>query len=87
MPYGSWNAPQTFQSFKDQVLRGLNSVFVCIDNFLIASKDKHGHLQYLRSVFERSQEYDFPTTASSAYLVLHLSNSLGITLTVKIFYG
>ena len=37
MPFGLRNAAQTFQRFMDQVLHGLTSVYVYIDDVLIAS--------------------------------------------------
>lgn len=37
MPYGLRNSAQTFQRFIDQILRGLDFVFVYIDDILVAS--------------------------------------------------
>ena len=53
MPFGLRNAAQTFQRFMDHVLRGLDFVFVYIDDILIASTDIEEHLSHLRLVFER----------------------------------
>ena len=53
MPFGLRNAAQTFQRFMDQVLRGIPSVYVYIDDVLIASATPEQHLQDLRTVFER----------------------------------
>ena len=45
--------PHTFQRFMDQVLRGIQSAYVYIDDILIASPTPAQHLKDLRSVFER----------------------------------
>ena len=39
MPFGLWNAAQTFQGFMDQVLHGSTFVYNYIDDLLITSKD------------------------------------------------
>ena len=53
MPFGLRNAAQTFQWFMDQVIRGVPSTYVYIDDVLIASATPEEHLQDLRTVFER----------------------------------
>ena len=53
MPFGLRNAAQTFQRFMDQVLHGLPSVYVYIDDVLVATATTKQHLKDLRAVFER----------------------------------
>ena len=53
MPFGLRNAAQTFQRFMDQVLRGIPSAYVYIDDVLVASPTPEQHLKDLRMVFER----------------------------------
>lgn len=53
LPFGLWNAAQSFQRFMNQVLQGLNSVFCYIDDMLIVSPSLVEHKQYLQDVFER----------------------------------
>ena len=53
MPFGLRNAAQTFQRFMDQVLRGVPSAYVYIDDVLIASPTPEQHLEDLRTVFQR----------------------------------
>nr|CDS25518.1 gag pol polyprotein [Hymenolepis microstoma] len=58
MPFGLRTAAQTVQHFMDQVFRGLDFVFTCIDDVLIASSNPDQHKQRLRQVFERLQQYE-----------------------------
>ncbi len=53
MPFDQRNASQTFQRFIDSVIRGLDFVFVYIDDVLIASADESEHLSHLETIFER----------------------------------
>lgn len=53
MPFGLRNSAQTFQRFIHQVLRGLDYVYIYIDDILIVSETKEEHEKYLREVFER----------------------------------
>ncbi|CAH8533321.1 unnamed protein product [Dicrocoelium dendriticum] len=57
MPFGLRNAAQSFQRFMDQVLRGLDFVYVYIDDVLIASATPDEHLSHLRMVFERFESH------------------------------
>ncbi|CAH8609818.1 unnamed protein product [Dicrocoelium dendriticum] len=57
MPFGLRNAAQSFQRFMDQVLRGLDFVYVYIDDVLIASATPDEHLSHLRMVFERFENH------------------------------
>lgn len=57
MPFGLRNAGQTFQRFMDEVFRGLDFVFVYIDDILIGSADKNEHKCHLRQVFQRLAHY------------------------------
>lgn len=57
MPFGLRNAAQTFQRFMDQVLRGLNFVFVYIDDVLVASTSLEQHKHHLELIFDRFQSF------------------------------
>ena len=57
MSFGLKNAAQTFQRFIDQVLQGLHFTYVYINDVLIASHSPEEHLQHLRTVFHRLQQY------------------------------
>lgn len=57
MPYGLRNSAQTFQRFVDQILQGLDLVFVYIDDILIASNTLTEHENHLRIVFNRLEKH------------------------------
>nr|VZI50842.1 unnamed protein product [Spirometra erinaceieuropaei] len=57
MPFGLRNATQNFQRFIDQVLRGLDFVYACIDDLLVASSDAAEHEIHLRQLFERPDSF------------------------------
>ena len=57
MPFGLRNAAQTFQRFMDEVTRGLDFVFVYIDDILIASTNALEHEVNLRLLFNRFRKY------------------------------
>lgn len=57
MPFGLRNAGQTFQRFMHQVTKGLDFVFVYIDDVLIFSHSLDEHLNHLSILFERLREF------------------------------
>lgn len=57
MPFGLRNSAQSFQRLMDEILRGLDFVFVYIDDVLIASHTSQQHMEHFRIVFNRFREY------------------------------
>ena len=92
MPFGLRNAAQTFQRFIDHVLRGLHFTYAYIDDVLIASNTATEHLDHLRQVFERFEQYGIIINSSKSELGVakltflgHRVNQYGITpLTDKV---
>ena len=60
MPFGLNNAPSTFMLFMNKVFDGLinKNMNVYIDDIIVYSKTFNEHLEHLRAVFERLDEYD-----------------------------
>ena len=56
MPFGLKNAAQAFQRLMDTVCRGLERVFVYIDDILVASSNPVQHLQDLETLFKRFKQ-------------------------------
>ena len=56
-PFGLRNSGQTFQRFIDHVRRGLDFVFLYMDDLLVASPDHPTHKKHLRIFFTRLAEY------------------------------
>ena len=57
MPFGLTNAGQTFQRLMDRFGAGMDFVFIYLDDILIASLDEATHLQHVRAVLSRLQEF------------------------------
>ena len=56
-PFGLRNSGQTFQRFIDHVMRGLDFVFVYLDDLLVTSPDHHTYKKPLRTLFTHLAEY------------------------------
>ena len=57
MSFGLRNSAQTCQRFMNEVLNGLDFLYVYIDDVLIASTSDEEHKEHLRQVFERFKRY------------------------------
>ncbi|XP_068239311.1 uncharacterized protein [Palaemon carinicauda] len=66
LPFGMTNAPATFQRMVHEVTRGLEGVYVYLDDIIIASISWDEHLKILRELFKRLLE---------ANLVINLAKS------------
>ena len=56
-------AAQTFQRFIDQVVHDLDCCFVYLDDVLIFSDNERQHLNDLKTVFKRFNEYGIALNA------------------------
>ena len=56
-PFGLRNSWQTFQHFIDHVTRGLDFVFVYLDDLLVTSPDHQTHKKQLKILFKHLAEY------------------------------
>ncbi len=68
LPFGLRNAAQTFQRLIDQVLHGLEFVYVYIDDVLIASADQTQHQVHLRQVFSHFEQHGIIVNAAKCVL-------------------
>ena len=77
MPFGLRNAAQTFQRFIDHVLHGLDFAYTYIDDVLVASNDAEEHLDHLRQVFTRFEEYGIVINPQKCIFGVDQLNFLG----------
>ncbi|UYV62951.1 hypothetical protein LAZ67_2002602 [Cordylochernes scorpioides] len=66
MNFGLKNASQTFQKLMDEVTKGLDFVFVYIDDVLIASKNENDHIQHLHTIFKRLSDHGLTVNISKS---------------------
>lgn len=55
--FGFRNVTQTYRRFVDEIIRGLDFVHACVDDFQIASEDGGQHRELLRTSFKRLDEH------------------------------
>ena len=80
MSFGLRNCGQTFQRHMDEIMRGLDFVFVYIDDLLVASRDTDEHKTHLRMVFDRLQEHGLRVNQSKCTFGKPSVNYLGHTV-------
>ena len=83
MPFGLCNAAQTFQRFMDIVVRGLEGVFVYIDDILVIAENDADHEQRLRKLFSRLSQYGLVVNPSKSILGAAEVNFLGFTVNAE----
>ncbi|GBL92136.1 Retrovirus-related Pol polyprotein from transposon 17.6 [Araneus ventricosus] len=68
MPFGLSNAAATFQRFIHHVLSGMDFCVPYFDDVLVAPECKIQHLEHLKQVFQRFEEYSVRLNASKCVL-------------------
>ena len=81
MPFGLRNAAQTFQRFMDEVVQGLDFVYVYIDDILIASKNADEHIRNLDVLFERLHRYGITINTTKSNFIDESVDFLGFRVT------
>ncbi|HBK84186.1 MAG TPA: hypothetical protein DDZ41_11450, partial [Flavobacterium sp.] len=71
MPFGLRNAAQTFQRFMNEVVNGLDFVYVYLDDILVASKDHDEHIIHLNQLFKRLTTYGVNLNMSKCIFGTH----------------
>ena len=80
MPFGLKNSAQAFQRLMDGVLRGLPSVFVYLDDILVASPTLQQHQADLKSVLQRLSDAGLRINAAKCVLGASTVTFLGHTV-------
>ena len=83
MSFGLRNAAQTCQRFMDEVLRGLDFLYVYIDDILIASSSEEEHQNHLLQVFQRLKDYGILINPEKCVWGVTAVNFLGHEVTQK----
>jgi hypothetical protein len=74
---------QTYQTFVDEIIRGLDFIYAYVDDFLIASGDEVQHCKHLRTLFKRLDEYNVVINSAKCEFSASEITCLGYTVTVK----
>ncbi|CAG7719774.1 unnamed protein product [Allacma fusca] len=77
MPFGLRNAAQTFQRFMHELTRGLDFLFVYIDDIIVASSSESEHLKHLEILFKRLEEYGVTINVAKCCFGVPLVKFLG----------
>ena len=80
MPFGLKNSAQAIQRLMDGILRGLPSVFVYLDDILVASPSASQHSQDLRTVLQRLSDAGLKINAAKCVLGASSVSFLGHTV-------
>lgn len=78
---GLCNSPAAFQRLLDYVVRGIEGVYVYIDDVVIATQDMESHLKAVRQVFERFAKFNLKCRPKKVQLATDEINYLGYNLT------
>lgn len=81
MPFGLKNASQTFQRFINQVLKDLHFCSAYIDDILVASVDGEQHLDHLKLLFTRLDEFGLTLNREKCDFGREAVDFLGWTVT------
>jgi len=81
MPFGLKNAGQAFQRLMDTVCRGLDNVYVYLDDILIASPNTTEHLKDIRLVCQRLCAHGLVVNTAKCQFGLHEIDFLGHHIT------
>ena len=80
MPFGLCNAAQAFQRFMDLVTRGLEGIYVYIDDILVVACTEQEHRRRLLALFRRLEEYGLVVNPSKSILGAPSVEFLGFQL-------
>ena len=76
-PFRLRNAAQAFQRLMDSVCRGLDFVFVYLDDILVASRDVDEHRAHLAALFTKLQDHGLVLNVAKCVFAQHSLRFLG----------
>ncbi len=83
MPFGLKNAPSTFMRFINSILSDLPFLFVYLDDILVFANTKSQHLEYLRILFQRLNNYGLTINFKKSVFCAESVEFLGHTVTAE----
>lgn len=83
MPFGLCNAPQTYQRFMDEILKGLEFMFYYLDDILIFSTSAEEHEKHLRILFKCLDNQGLTINPSKSQLGQSSVQFLGYIVSTK----
>ena len=83
MPFGLKNAAQAFQRMMDGILRGLDFLFIYLDDILVASKSIEEHTDHLRTLFRVLSDQGITVNRQKCRLGLSEVSYLGHLVTSR----
>ena len=78
---GVSTAPDEYQACMEKIFGDLPFVIVYLDDLLVFSKTEEEHLQHLRIVFQRLEEYDVTLNGKKCHILRKKVDYLGFVLT------
>ena len=82
MPFGLVNAPATFNSWLDEVFRGIE-VQRYVDDLIVASRSEDDHIRQLRNVFERCKTHGVKLKPSKCNFGCYECKVLGFLVSAR----
>jgi hypothetical protein len=81
LPMGISTAPDEYQACMEKIFGDLPFVVVYLDDILVFSASEHDHLEHLRIVFKRMQQYGITLNGKKCHILRPEVDYLGYTLT------
>ena len=76
MPFGLKNSPSTWARFINSILGDLPFIFIYFDDILIFSESETQHLEYLKILFQRLDQYGLTINVKKSKFLVHEINFL-----------
>ena len=83
MPFGLRNAGQSFQRMMDQIMQGVDNIFIYMDDILVASSTLEEHRGDLREVLRRLAEHGLVLNREKCVFAAPSVEYLGHVVTAK----
>uniref|UniRef100_A0A914HTB4 RNA-directed DNA polymerase n=2 Tax=Globodera rostochiensis TaxID=31243 RepID=A0A914HTB4_GLORO len=83
LPFGIKSAPSIFQKLMDELVAGLQGVFVYLDDFVVASNSVHEHFTALHELFRRLDQWGMRVKMSKCQFLCSKLKFLGHVISAE----